>query len=62
MRRAAVVSWSTGVLPAIEGRGQSSDSKSKRRARPVDKLPIDDDLKDIAKKAYEKILQEGKGK
>lgn len=28
----------------------------------VDKLPIDDDLKDAAKKAYEKVLEEGKAK
>jgi len=38
------------------------DFAKKRIPDAIDKLPIDDDLKDPAKKAYEKILEEGKGK
>jgi outer membrane protein OmpA-like peptidoglycan-associated protein len=38
------------------------DFAKKRIPDAVDKLPIDGDLKDAAKKAYEKILEEGKGK
>jgi outer membrane protein OmpA-like peptidoglycan-associated protein len=38
------------------------DFAKKRIPDAIDKLPIDDDLKGPAKKAYEKILEEGKGK